>query len=596
MSDILITSEYFGKFSPEARELLCKAGHHVIDNPYGHKALTPEEILPYAAKADAMICDLENINKDVIDAAKKLKIISRRGVGVDSVDVAYAAEKNITIARTLGVVEPPVAELVMAYILDFSRRVGVLNAHMHDGRWERCECHSVFGKTLGIVGMRKIAYETARRACAFGMNVLYYDAVSNEKAEKAFGAQRKSLDEVLAKADFVTVHLPLTEQTRGFFDYPTICKMKKSAYLINTERDASKLHWETLPDGDHGIKVPREVSDVSEEHSFVTLSDGSIFCVFRTVSGNSYCAYSRDKGHTFTAPEKMTYADGRPMRHPRAANFIWKCQNGKYLYWYHNHGGKTYDDRNPVWLSGAVEYAAADGMRLKFSQPEILLYDPDVMIRMSYPDMIEEGGAYYFTETQKCLARTHKAETSLIEGLWSQFDKEGERKHGIVLQNGSAMPELRPFIERDYTANDSHSVDTGASFSLLLTADFDKPGVLFSTMTQEHRGMEAAFDGEKIVFTLGDGRRTNVFYSDKAPLAAKGVHTVVVQVDAGSRVVSMMIDRKVCDGADERQFGYGWFDRSLLHANGNQTAFVGEQVCLAELFPNGLTNSEAFWL
>ena len=65
------------------------------------------------------------------------------------------------------------------------------------------------------------------------MNVLYYDAVSNEKAEKAFGAQRKSLDEVLAKADFVTVHLPLTEQTRGFFDYPTICKMKKSAYLIN---------------------------------------------------------------------------------------------------------------------------------------------------------------------------------------------------------------------------------------------------------------------------------------------------------------------------------------------------------------------------
>ena len=210
MSDILITSEYFGKFSPEARELLCKAGHHVIDNPYGHKALTPEEILPYAAKADAMICDLENINKDVIDAAKKLKIISRRGVGVDSVDVAYAAEKNITIARTLGVVEPPVAELVMAYILDFSRRVGVLNAHMHDGRWERCECHSVYGKTLGIVGMGKIAYETARRAHAFGMNVLYYDAVSNEKAEKAFGAQRKSLDEVLAKADFVTVHLPLT--------------------------------------------------------------------------------------------------------------------------------------------------------------------------------------------------------------------------------------------------------------------------------------------------------------------------------------------------------------------------------------------------
>ena len=94
MSDILITSEYFGKFSPEARELLCKAGHHVIDNPYGHKALTPEEILPYAAKADAMICDLENINKDVIDAAKKLKIISRRGVGVGNMELYCGLQRG----------------------------------------------------------------------------------------------------------------------------------------------------------------------------------------------------------------------------------------------------------------------------------------------------------------------------------------------------------------------------------------------------------------------------------------------------------------------------------------------------------------------
>ena len=94
MSDILITSEYFGKFSPEARELLCKAGHRVIDNPYGHKALTPEEIIPYAAKADAMICDLERINKDVIDAAKKLKI-SRIGtsVSIDTTEFASSLGK-----------------------------------------------------------------------------------------------------------------------------------------------------------------------------------------------------------------------------------------------------------------------------------------------------------------------------------------------------------------------------------------------------------------------------------------------------------------------------------------------------------------------
>ena len=158
------------------------------------------------------------------------------------------------------------------------------------------------------------------------------------------------------------------------------------------------------------------------------------------------------------------------------------------------------------------------------------------------------------------------------------------------------MPVLRPFIERDHTSNDNHSVDTGAGFSLFLEADFDKSGVLFSTMTQERIGMEVAFDGEKIIFTLSDGRRTNVFYSDKAPLSDKGMHKVTVQVDAGSRVVSMMIDRKLCDGADERQFGYGWFDRGMLHANGRPNAFVGEQVQTVELFTEGLTNSEAFWL
>ena len=133
---------------------------------------------------------MEKITKKVIDSAPNLKIISRRGVGTDSVDVAYAEKKNIAVARTLGVVEPPVAELVMAYILEFSRRISVLNQSMHAGRWERCQCYSVNGKTLGIVGMGKIAYEVARRAHSFGMHILYTDTVRNDRAEAEFGAQQ----------------------------------------------------------------------------------------------------------------------------------------------------------------------------------------------------------------------------------------------------------------------------------------------------------------------------------------------------------------------------------------------------------------------
>lgn len=238
MSDVVITSEFFGKFSSAGKEILEKAGHRVIDNPYGHTFLTQEKLPTVVKDADALICDLESISREVIDAAPKLKIISRRGVGVDSVDVAYATSKNIEVARTLGVVEAPVAELVLSYILAFSRRVGEMSAAMHAGRWEKLESHSVDGKTLGIVGMGKIAFETARRACAFGMKILYADPTANPAAEKAFGAVRVSLDELLGQADFVTLHLPLTEETRGLFRYETLCKMKPDAYLINTARGA----------------------------------------------------------------------------------------------------------------------------------------------------------------------------------------------------------------------------------------------------------------------------------------------------------------------------------------------------------------------
>lgn len=237
MADVLITSEFFGKFSDEGRRRLTQAGHRVIDNPYGHKFLSPEEITAHSRTAEAFICDLEQINRYVIDHSPCLKIISRRGVGVDSVDVAYAESKQITVARTMGVVESPVSELVMGYILEFSRRIGALSELMHQNRWKRIECHSVSGKTLGIIGMGKIGLEVAKRAHAFGMRVLYADYTSSSAAEN-IGARKCERDKLLGEADFVTVHVPLTDETRNMFTYDTFCKMKAGAYLINTSRGA----------------------------------------------------------------------------------------------------------------------------------------------------------------------------------------------------------------------------------------------------------------------------------------------------------------------------------------------------------------------
>ena len=88
------------------------------------------------------------------------------------------------------------------------------------------------------------------------------------------------------------------------------------------------------------MQAPPGGGPIAEEQSFTVLSDGTLYCVYRTIDAYSACTYSYDGGHTWTEPEYTTYADGGRMKHPRAANFAWRCQNGKFLYWFHNHGGR----------------------------------------------------------------------------------------------------------------------------------------------------------------------------------------------------------------------------------------------------------------
>jgi len=365
---------------------------------------------------------------------------------------------------------------------------------------------------------------------------------------------------------------------------------------INDEKDPEKLVWKTLPDGDFGIKADDSISKISEEHSFVRLSDNSIFCVFRTISGSSYCCYSRDGGHSFTKPEPMRYANGRKMKHPRAANFIWKCENGNYLYWFHNHGGTWYDDRNPAWLSGALEYPTADGMCLKFSQPEPVLYDDDVVIRMSYPDLVEEDGAYYITETQKNLARVHLIDKTLIEGLWKQFEKTDAPKEGISLQNGSDMPKIKPLIERDHTYPDERSKSALTSFCF----EFDVTpkeidAELFSTLNEQDNGLCAVWNAklELITFYMNDGRRAVLWDCDKNMLEIRKTHHVSIIVDGGANLIEFVIDGVLCDGGTQRQFGFGRFDKYLLDINGKNQISVGDSVKNLTLYQRLITVSEA---
>jgi len=237
MYKVAITSEFFGRFSDAAYKVLDQAGLEVIRNPYD-KEPNEEEIIAMASEADALICDLEKITKRVIDAVPNLKIIARRGVGVDSVDCAYAESKNIEVARTLGVVETPVADLVLNYILNAARATAMMSDAMHEKKWEKVLGRNVNALTLGVVGLGAIGKEVVKRANAFGMQINYTDLFAWEEGEEKYGMKKMALEELLASSDVITLHTPLNEGTRGLINKDTLSKMKSDAVLINTARGA----------------------------------------------------------------------------------------------------------------------------------------------------------------------------------------------------------------------------------------------------------------------------------------------------------------------------------------------------------------------
>lgn len=233
---VAITSEYFGKFSDEAFEILRKNGLEIIENKYDKFLDKEKEIISLSKDANAIICDLEEISKNVIEQSPNLDIISRRGVGTDSVAVKYAQKKGIKVARTLGVVEKPVAELVMAFILNVYRRIIPLNKEMHQGKWNKILGNSLEGKTLGIIGMGNIAQEITRKAKAFDLDVIYYDVERKRELEEELEIKYLALNDLYQESDIVSLHVPLNKHTENLVDYDSFKKMKKNALLINTAR------------------------------------------------------------------------------------------------------------------------------------------------------------------------------------------------------------------------------------------------------------------------------------------------------------------------------------------------------------------------
>ncbi|MBQ1335944.1 MAG: phosphoglycerate dehydrogenase [Selenomonadaceae bacterium] len=220
--------------STKGIELLEKEFEVVVKEKISH-----EELLSIIPEFDAlMVRSASKVTADVIERAEKLKIIGRAGVGVDNIDSPAATARGIIVINSPGGNTIAATEHTMAMMLAMSRHIPIANETLQKGEWNRKKYVGVElrGKTLGVVGMGRIGSGVAKRALAFDMNVIAYDPYINEERAKSLGVKVGSLDDVIAEADFITVHMPLTPETKGMISMEQMKKMKKGVRLVNCAR------------------------------------------------------------------------------------------------------------------------------------------------------------------------------------------------------------------------------------------------------------------------------------------------------------------------------------------------------------------------
>ena len=202
---------------------------------------SPEQLTSDLATADALIVrSATTVTRELIDAAPRLRVIARAGTGVDNVDVDAATARGILVMNAPGANSISVAELAMAHLLALSRGIAAGDAAMKRGVWDKKQLvgAELRGKTLGIVGLGRIGQEVAARARSFGMTLIAHDPFISEQVAASLDISLLALDELCARADYITLHLPATPETRHLFNRERLASCKRGVRIVNTARGA----------------------------------------------------------------------------------------------------------------------------------------------------------------------------------------------------------------------------------------------------------------------------------------------------------------------------------------------------------------------
>lgn len=232
---VLVTPTSFGKNDPRLKTELEACVGQVTYNPTG-RPLKSAELIPLVKDIDGYIAGLDEINEAVIQAAPRLRVIARYGVGIDRVDLKAAHQRKIWVTNTPGANAVAVAELTLAFILALARRLCTICEETKNGKWPRGEAVGLSGKTIGLIGFGAIGQEVAVRLKGFGCRLLAYDPYVDVSRVEPLGVNLVPLNRLLSQADFVSLHTALTPETKGMVNRDFLAGMKSGAFLINTAR------------------------------------------------------------------------------------------------------------------------------------------------------------------------------------------------------------------------------------------------------------------------------------------------------------------------------------------------------------------------
>ncbi|MBI3402238.1 MAG: C-terminal binding protein [Acidobacteria bacterium] len=280
---------------------------------------TPDAILRAARSADAILVTYAKITADIIQQLTRCRIVSRFGIGVDNVDLAAATAKGIVVTKVPDYCIDEVSDHAMALLLAAVRKIPFSDARVHAGEWKMpsvVPIHRLRGTTLGLVGFGRIPQLVAPKARAFGMHVLASDPFVAAPVMEAAGVEPVTFDQLVERSDYISIHAPLTPETRHLFDAGVLRRMKPTAYLVNTARgplvDEAAL-VEALTEG----RIAGAALDVVEQEP---PASGSPLLTCRNLILTPHTGFYSDESlvelQTKAAEEVVRVLGGQPPRNP----------------------------------------------------------------------------------------------------------------------------------------------------------------------------------------------------------------------------------------------------------------------------------------